>query len=58
VPTGACVALVGSALALLNSAIDEIGNPRLRTEQAFESELRAAGISPTLSTPVLRCEVD
>lgn len=58
VPTGTCVALVGSALALLNNAIDEIGNPRLRTEQVFEAELRAAGISPALSTPVLRREVD
>jgi peptide/nickel transport system permease protein len=58
VPTGTCVALVGTALALLNSAIDEIGNPRLRTEHVFERELRAAGIAPALSTPVLRCEVD
>ena len=30
VPTGACVALVGFALAMLNQAIDEIGNPTLR----------------------------
>jgi len=58
VPTGTCVALVGAALALLNSAIDEIGNPRLRTEHAFEDELRAAGKSPALSTPVLRKEVE
>jgi len=57
VPTGTCVALVGSALALLNSAIDEIGNPRLRSEHAFEHELRARGMSPSLSTPVLRQEV-
>ena len=57
VPTGTCVALVGSALALVNSAIDEIGNPRLRSEHAFEHELRVRGLSPGLSTPVLRQEV-
>ena len=57
VPTGACVALLGCALALLNSAIDELGNPRLRTEHAFEAELRRAGQTPGLSTPVLRREV-
>lgn len=57
VPTGACVALLGSALALLNSAIDQLGNPRLRAEHAFEGELRRAGQTPGLSTPVLRREV-
>jgi len=57
VPTGACVALLGSALALVNSAIDEVGNPRLRTEHAFVDELRRAGMTPGLSTPVLRREV-
>jgi peptide/nickel transport system permease protein len=30
VPTGACVALVGFALALVNFALDEVTNPRLR----------------------------
>jgi peptide/nickel transport system permease protein len=57
VPTGTCVALLGSALALVNSAIDEVGNPRLRTEHAFIDELKRAGIAPGLSTPVLRREV-
>jgi peptide/nickel transport system permease protein len=57
VPTGACVALLGTALALVNSAIDEIGNPRLKTEHAFNDELKKAGQEPGLSTPVLRREV-
>lgn len=57
VPTGACVALLGSALALVNSAIDEIGNPRLATEHTFNDELKKAGLEPGLSTPVLRREV-
>ena len=45
VPTGVCVALVGGALAMINGAIDQLGNPRLR-------HWRAA-----VSTPVLRREV-
>jgi len=44
VPTGTCVALVGLALALVNSAIDELGNPRLRYWRR------------AVSTPVLRRE--
>src|SRR5690606_10942889 len=35
VPTGLCVALVGFALTLVNVAIDEITNPRLRAERRF-----------------------
>ena len=42
VPTGTCVALVGVALAMINSAIDEVGNPRLADHDAV------------LSTPVKR----
>lgn len=42
VPTGACVALVGFALALVNAGLDASANPRL-----------AAG-NPLLDTPVLR----
>lgn len=33
VPAGLCIALVAFALAMLNYAMDEITNPRLRTEQ-------------------------
>jgi ABC-type dipeptide/oligopeptide/nickel transport system permease subunit len=51
VPAGACVGLVGLALALLNSAIDEVADPRLRLPRAF---LRATGRPRRdAATPVL-----
>jgi peptide/nickel transport system permease protein len=49
VPTGVCIALVGFALVLLNSAIDETTNPRLR----------AAGVARgrgSFATPVVRAD--
>jgi peptide/nickel transport system permease protein len=54
VPTGVSVALVGFALALINGAIDEIGNPRLRVEPRFEKALEDAGIPPGGPTPVFK----
>src|SRR2546421_3518042 len=33
VPAGLCIALVGTALSLINYGIDEISNPRLRVEK-------------------------
>ncbi|MBK8256799.1 MAG: dipeptide ABC transporter ATP-binding protein [Polyangiaceae bacterium] len=36
-PTGLCIALVGFALTMLNFAIDEVTNPRLRTERAAKA---------------------
>ncbi len=38
-PTGLCVALVGFALALVNSGIDELTNPRLRSERHWRQFL-------------------
>jgi peptide/nickel transport system permease protein len=51
-PAGLAVALVGTSLVLLNSGIDEIGNPRLR---ASRGSTRIAGhrIWTTDPTPVL-----
>lgn len=51
-PAGLVVALVGTSLVLLNSGIDEIGNPRLR---ASRGSARIAGhrIWTTDPTPVL-----
>jgi peptide/nickel transport system permease protein len=51
VPPGLAVALMGVSLVLLNSGIDEIGNPRLR---ASRGTARIAGhrIWPTDPTPV------
>lgn len=54
IPTGVCVALVGFGLVMINFAIDEVTNPRLRSEAAFLSVLARAGIVPGFSTPVVR----
>jgi peptide/nickel transport system permease protein len=37
VPPGLAVALIGTALVLLNTGIDELGNPRLRDVGASQS---------------------
>jgi peptide/nickel transport system permease protein len=54
VPTGLCVAVVGFALASINSAVDELGNPRLRAHRSFERAAAAAGVQTGPSTPVIR----
>ena len=53
VPTGVCVALVGFGLVMLNSAFDEITNPRLQMERAWRAHLAAAGQPASRSTPVV-----
>ncbi len=52
IPPGLAVALIGTSLVLLNSGIDEVGNPRLR---ASRGSARIAGrrIWTTDPTPVL-----
>lgn len=52
-PTGLCVALVGFALTMLNSAFDEITNPRLQLERAWRAHLDRCGHAPGRSTPVV-----
>jgi peptide/nickel transport system permease protein len=53
VPPGLAVALIGTALVLLNSGIDELGNPRLRNaSKASETAWRK--LRPTDPTPVLQ----
>lgn len=54
VPTGVCVALVGFALVLVNYAIDEITNPRLRAERTWTRLLKSHDLETGLSTPVVR----
>jgi peptide/nickel transport system permease protein len=54
VPTGVCVALVGFALVLVNFAIDEITNPRLRAEGTWAQVLKKHGLTPGPSTPVVK----
>ncbi len=56
VPTGVCVALVGFALVLINFAIDDMTNPKLRSEADFRKFALAAGVNPGFSTPVIRSE--
>ena len=52
VPPGLAVALIGTSLVLLNSGIDELGNPRLR-DAGGESAAAWQHLRPTDPTPVL-----
>jgi peptide/nickel transport system permease protein len=52
VPPGLAVALMGTALVLLNSGIDELGNPRLR-DAGVDSAAAWRKLRPTDPTPVL-----
>ncbi|MET0403182.1 MAG: ABC transporter permease [Cystobacter sp.] len=54
VPTGVCVALVGFALVLINFGIDEITNPRLRTDPTWTRMLKDNKLDEGLSTPVVK----
>jgi len=53
VPAGLCVALVGCALALINSALDEVTNPRLRAEQETAHVLKSRLFRTGSATPVI-----
>ncbi len=55
VPPGLAVALMGTALVLLNSGIDEFSNPRLR-DATNASRIAGHLIRPTDPTPVLNAE--
>ncbi len=44
-PTGLCVALVGFALVLINSAIDELSNPRLQSAQPGADSFQLHGVT-------------
>jgi peptide/nickel transport system permease protein len=52
VPPGLAVALMGTALVLLNSGIDELGNPRLR-DASRAAKIGGRRQRPTDPTPVL-----
>ncbi|HEY6722475.1 MAG TPA: ABC transporter permease [Polyangiaceae bacterium] len=54
VPTGLAIALVGFSLVMINFAIDEVTNPRLKAERSWVAAVKAAGIAPGFSTPVIR----
>jgi peptide/nickel transport system permease protein len=51
VPTGFSIALVGFSLGLLNHAIDEHSNPRLRSHKLFESHAKARGTERSADAP-------
>ena len=52
VPPGLAVALIGTALVLLNTGIDELGNPRLR-DASSASRIAGHWLKPADPTPVL-----
>jgi peptide/nickel transport system permease protein len=52
VPPGVAVALIGAALVLLNTGIDELGNPRLR-DATSASRIAGRWLRPADPTPVL-----
>ncbi len=52
VPPGLAVALMGTGLVLLNTGIDELGNPRLR-DASSASRVAGRWLRPTDPTPVL-----
>jgi len=52
VPPGLAVALMGTALVLVNTGIDELGNPRLR-DAASASRIAGRWLRPADPTPVL-----
>ncbi len=54
-PPGVLVALMGTALVLLNTGIDELGNPRLR-DSSSASRIAGHRLLPTDPTPVLMAE--
>lgn len=53
VPTGTCIALVGFALSLLNTSVDEATNPALRVERSWRKYLGVHGVKPAMVTPVV-----
>jgi peptide/nickel transport system permease protein len=56
VPSGTCIALVAFSFALMNFAIDEITNPRLRSQRETQAVLRKhrQRLGASRATPVLR----
>jgi peptide/nickel transport system permease protein len=53
VPPGLCVALVAFATTMLIYAVDEITNPRLKTEKEISSVLKKYHVTTKRATPVI-----
>jgi peptide/nickel transport system permease protein len=56
-PPGICIALLGAALALVNFGIDEIANPRLRTERGRKPSLLKRALGVPVPSPQLQEEM-
>jgi peptide/nickel transport system permease protein len=54
IPAGICIALVAFSLVLMNYAMDEITNPRLRAQQEAKNALKESVNRSGRATPVLR----
>jgi len=54
VPPGLCVALVAFATTMMIYAVDEVTNPRLRSEKEITSVLKKYGVVSQRATPVVR----
>jgi peptide/nickel transport system permease protein len=56
VPAGTCIALVAFSMSMINYAIDEVTNPRLRSQRATNALLRKSRrkLGASRATPVLR----
>ncbi|WP_454051605.1 ABC transporter permease [Cellulomonas sp. Marseille-Q8402] len=54
VPAGLCIALLGTALALINFGIDEYVNPRLRSAGERARAMRRRGLKPTHGVTAVR----
>jgi peptide/nickel transport system permease protein len=57
VPPGLTVALIGTSLVLLNTGIDELGNPRLRDANR-RAKVDGRRLLPSAPTPVLHAETE
>ncbi len=58
VPPGLCIALVAFATTMLIYAMDEVTNPRLRSEKEIVSVLKKFHLTSKRSTPVVRENVE
>lgn len=53
-PPGICIAMLGAALALVNFGVDEIANPRLRTERGRRPSLLKRALGVPVATPTFQ----
>lgn len=54
VPPGLCVALVAFATTMMIYAVDEVTNPRLRSDREIASVLKKYGVASQRATPVIQ----